>query len=49
MQETIIIEEEWNFKTITVIKVTNRWRNHNNKTTKISELNKKSSSCTNYK
>ena len=49
MQETIIIEEEWNFKTITVIKVNNRWRNHNNKTTKISELNKKSSSCTNYK
>ena len=27
-------------KTIAVNKVTNRWRNHNNKTTKISELNK---------
>ena len=27
-------------KTIAVIEVTNRWRNHNNKTTKISELNK---------
>ena len=27
-------------KTIGVNKVTNRWRNHNNKTTKISELNK---------
>ena len=27
-------------KTIAVIKVTNRWRNHNKKTTKISELNK---------
>ena len=26
--------------TIAVNKVTNRWRNHNNKTTKISELNK---------
>ena len=27
-------------KTIAVNKVTNRWRNHNKKTTKISELNK---------
>ena len=27
-------------RTIAVNKVTNRWRNHNNKTTKISELNK---------
>ena len=27
-------------KTIAVNKVTNRWRNHKNKTTKISELNK---------
>ena len=27
-------------KTIAVNKVTNRWRNPNNKTTKISELNK---------
>ena len=27
-------------KTIAVNKVTNRWRNHNNKTTKISDLNK---------
>ena len=29
-----------NLKTFAVNKVTNRWRNHNNKTTKISELNK---------
>ena len=30
----------YNLKTIAVNKVTNWWRNHNNKTTKISELNK---------
>ena len=33
------MSQKWILKTIAVNKVTNRWRNHNKKTTKISEVN----------
>ena len=36
----VVIDDSLQLKTIAVNKVTNRWRNHNNKTTKISKLNK---------
>ena len=34
------VADQATLKTIVLNKVINRWRNHNNKTTKISELNK---------
>ena len=40
LQQTSCFCWMWWSNTIMVNKVTNRWRNHNNKTMKISELNK---------